>query len=152
HDHVGSQGAVLARDMHLFLEVAVRRHARELDEPSQRDLAPLAADLRLAQRLDEIAGLALEGTVAFAHVGQVLAQAAEVALPLDLDLPERFRSAVKRFLDRLDERLDRLFALLERALGSELVPAQVFLGKAQEVLDVLAKLPARQVVETPVEL
>ena len=67
--------------MHLLLEIAVRGHAGELDEPAQRDFAPLAANLWLAERLHEVPRLALQGGVRVAHVGEVLSQAAEVTLP-----------------------------------------------------------------------
>ena len=60
-DHVRPQRAVFAGDVHLLLEIAVRGHAGELDEAAQRDLAPLAADLRLAEGLHEIPRLALQG-------------------------------------------------------------------------------------------
>ena len=148
----GRRAPSFADHVHLFLEVAVRGHAGQLHQAAQRDLAPLAAHLRLAERLHEVARLALQGGVRIAHVGEVLAQAAEVALPLDLDLAQRLRRAGQRFLDRLDERLDGLLAFLERGLGVLLVPAEVFARETQEVVDVLAQLPAGDVVETPVEL
>ena len=138
--------------MNLLLEVAVCRHARELDEPAQRDLAPLAADLWLAERLHEIARLALQRGVGIAHVREVLAQASEIPLPLDLDRAQRLRRAGQRFLDRLHQCFDGLFAFLERGLCVLLVPTQVLAGEPQEVVDVLAQLPAGEVVEAPVEL
>ena len=55
----GSQRAFVPRHVHLLLEIAVCGHARELDEPAQCDLAPLAAYLGLAERLHELVNLAL---------------------------------------------------------------------------------------------
>ena len=148
----GRRGAFAAHHVHLFLEVAVRGHARQLDQAAQCDFAPLAADLRFAERLHEVARLALQRGVRIAHVGEVLAQAAEVALPLDLDLAQRLRRAGQGFLDRLHERFDGVLAFLERGLRVLLVPAEVLAGEPQEVVDVLPQLPAGEVVEAPVEL
>jgi hypothetical protein len=152
HDHIGPQGAILASDVHLLLKVAVRGHAGELDQAPQRNLAPLAADLGFAEGLHQISRLALQGTLRFAHVGEVLAQASEIALPLDLDLAQRLGGARQRLLDRLDERLDRLLAFLQRAVRCLLVTAQVLAREAQEGLDVFLELPPGEVVKAPVEL
>ena len=43
-------------------------------------------------------------------------------------------------------------AFLQRALRALLVAAEVFFREAQEVLDVLAQLPAGEVIETAIEL
>ena len=45
NDHVGPDGAGFRRLMALSHEIAVLDHARELDEPAQRDLTPLAPHL-----------------------------------------------------------------------------------------------------------
>ena len=152
YHHVRPQGAILSDHVNLFFEVAVRRHACELHEAPKRDLAPLAPHLRLAERLDEISRLALKRGLCFAHIGEVLAKAAEVALSFRLDFTKGIRRAGERLLDRLDERLNGLLALFQRRLGDLLVAAQVFTRKAQEVLDVLAQLPAGEVVKAPIEL
>jgi hypothetical protein len=41
--------------------------------------------LWLAEGLHEVSRFTLQGAVRFAHVGEVLAQASEIALALDLD-------------------------------------------------------------------
>ena len=113
NDHVRPQGAILSDHMDLFLEVAVRRHACKLNQAPKRDLTPLAPHLRLAECLDEVSRLALKCGLCLAHVGEVLAQAAEVALSFSLDFAQGFGSSGERFLDRLDERFDRLLPLLQ---------------------------------------
>ena len=83
---------------------------------------------------------------------EVLAKAAEIALPLDFDFAQGLRCPGERFLDRLDEGLDRLLAFLQRCLCALLVAGQVFPRQAQEIVDVLAQLPPGEIVEAPVEL
>ena len=86
-DHeVGPLGTVLAREVDLLLEVAVLDHAGELDGSLEVQLAPLAADVRLAQRRGERAGLPTEQVGAVPHVVDLLAQLPLPGRPLLLDV------------------------------------------------------------------
>ena len=152
HDHVRAQGAILARDVDLLLEVAMRRHACELHEPAQCDLAPLPPNLRLAEGLHEVPRFLLQRGLGRPHVREMLPQAAEVPLPLHFDLAQRFGGPGQRFLDRLHERLDRLLTFLQGALRRQLVAAEILPRQPQEILDVLPQLPAGEVVEAAVQL
>ncbi len=77
-DQVGAQPAVVDAD--LLGEVAVVDESGELDGAAQVELAPLPADLRLAQRRGEGGGLAAQGVGGVAHVGHLLV---ELGLPRD---------------------------------------------------------------------
>ena len=123
-DEVGAQAPFLGSEVMLGLEVAVLEHAGHLDHATELDLAPAAADVRpVAQRADEVARLAAELLLRLgelAHLGREL-RVGPGARDLELlQLPVHFR---ERFLDRRDEVLDRLLALVEvvRRLRLELL-------------------------------
>ena len=59
-DHIGPQPPVLRVDVLLLDEIAVFQHAGHLDDAAELDFAPAAADLRAAERLDEVRRLAAE--------------------------------------------------------------------------------------------
>ena len=103
HD-VGPQAAplVVAR-RHLRLEVAVLDHPGDLDHALQLHLAPLAADVRRAERGDEVAGALGERRDLLLERAVVLAARLLERLRLQVDLLERL-------LDRLDQLLDRELA------------------------------------------
>ena len=77
------------RQVHLLLEVAVLDHPGQLDRAPQVQLAPLPADVRLAQRRRQGAGLAPQQVGAVPHVVDLLAQLAlpRRALLLDVHQP-----------------------------------------------------------------
>ena len=52
-DQIRAQAAFFRVDGLLFTEIAVRRHARQLDDAPQSQLAPLSLDLRLLERVDQ---------------------------------------------------------------------------------------------------
>ena len=106
HDDVGTQPAGLAGDRLLLDEVAERRHAGELGDAAQRDLAPAAADVRRAQRLHQLVGLGAQRLMGDGDVAQLLADLAEVALAPLLDAARFLLVAVERLLQRPDQRLD----------------------------------------------
>ena len=81
------QATVVGRDRRLLDEVAVRRHAGQLDDASELQLAPAPARVRLAQRRDERAGARVEPLLPGRERAQLLVErAAGVGAPA-LDLP-----------------------------------------------------------------
>ena len=97
HDHVGSQHATVpVGRRRLFDEVAVLHHPRHLDDATELDLAPAAADVRRTERGDEIGRLAAEPQLLLAQVAhsfgqrsvRLLAGALE-RVDLGFDLAER---------------------------------------------------------------
>jgi hypothetical protein len=59
-DHVRREPGAVGRGGFLEIEVAVLEHAGRFDDAAELELAPLAPDVRRAQRLDEPPGFDLE--------------------------------------------------------------------------------------------
>jgi hypothetical protein len=93
-------------------EIDVRGHAGQFDEPLQRDLAPLAADVGSAQRRHQIASLARqEGLAARQHFHLRFDGREGIdAIAFDV-LNLRFRFG-ERLTDRLHQRFDGAFPCL----------------------------------------
>src|SRR2546430_17577515 len=70
--HGRSETTVLPLDRDLLGEIAVRDHSRQLHDPTQRHLSPASADVRRAQGVDQVAGLALQLPVARGERAQLL--------------------------------------------------------------------------------
>ena len=79
-------------------------HAGELHEPTQRDLAPLAAHLGPAQGADEIARLALQGDLSERHPLDGVAQRAEGLGALLFDPGDLLVGALERLAHRRQHR------------------------------------------------
>ena len=97
-------------------------HSRELDDPVQGHLTPAPSDLRRAERVHEIAGLALEP---LAQTGQ----------PLDLG-PQ----AAVRLIARLLEAADPALVAFERAPQRRQARVDLLLTLAQPLLGELQEL------------
>ena len=151
NDHVGPNGAVLRRLMALGHEVAVLDHARELDEPAQRDLAPLAANLGPAQRAHEVARLGAQRLLARRERFELLADAAVRLAARLVELLHLALGARERFADRRDEAVDRLLARGQIALRALGVHAQGLARELEKRLGVTLKLPVRELIESRAE-
>ena len=129
----GPQPAGLAVHRLLLDEVAERRHAGELGDAAQRDLAPAAADVGRAQRLHQLVGLGAQRLVGDGDVAQLLADLAEVALAPLLDAARFLLVAVEGLLQRPDQRLDGEAPRLEivRRVGAQRL--ELLVGELQEV-------------------
>jgi hypothetical protein len=140
-DHVGTQAAGFRLDGHLLDVVAVLGHPGELDHPMQGHLTPAAAHLGRAERVDEIAGLALESL-------------AEPRQPLDLG-----SQAAVRLIARLLQPADFDLVALERGFeGSQarvdllLAPAEPLLGELEELGIARAECPVAESFEGLLEV
>ena len=100
--------------MLLRLEVAVLEHPGHLDDAAQLDLAPAAADVRaVAERADEVAGLAAQLLLRLGERAHLLGERRVGARARDLELLQLAVDLLERLLERRDEVLDRLLALVE---------------------------------------
>ena len=109
HDQVGpQQPAVVVALARLLDEVAVRDHPGELDHALQLHLAPAAANVRRAQRGDEVARLLPEPVLALDDAPQELRDRADLASPLLLERARLLLEALERLPDRLELRLREL--------------------------------------------
>ena len=100
--------------MRLRLEVAVLEHAGHLDDAAQLDLAPAPADVRpVAERADEVARLAAQLLLRLGELPHLRRELRVRARARDLELLELAVDLRERLLDRRDEVLDRLLALVE---------------------------------------
>ena len=114
HDEIGPEPAVVGRDVVLRLEVAVLEHPRHLDDAAQLDLAPAAADVRpVAERADEVPGLAAQILLALGEHANLRRQIRVRPRARELELLQLAVDLRERLLDRRDEVLDRLLALVE---------------------------------------
>ena len=111
---VGSQPAVFGVERLLQLEVDVLGHAGDLDAAAQLQLAPLAARLRLAQRLLQARGLGVEVADRLAHL---LEQGAGLQVGLAAAAAPRLLDLLLALGDPLGQRLDLRLALVEGRLG-----------------------------------
>ena len=109
-------------------------HAGEFHHAAELDLAPLPAAGRLAQRFDQLAGLALQAELTLGerfHLGPQLGVGAFAGF---LDLADAALELAERFGDRLHQVFDRHPALLEFALRVLGVRFQRRLGELEELL------------------
>ena len=108
-----------SRSLGLLDEVAVREHARHLDDALELHLAPAAADVRRAECRDEAAGLLLEAALPLGDEPEVLVDAGDRREPLLLERLRLRVEAGERLLDRRELGLGQLEqrrrALRERA-------------------------------------
>ena len=103
HHHVRPQPAV---NDHLLVEVHVRRHARELDDPAQLQLAPPAARLRPLQRGDQRPCLLAELLRAVPRGLDLLRELGVRLGPGDVGLAQLPLDAGEGLAHRADELLD----------------------------------------------
>ena len=114
HDEVGAEPPVVGRDVVLCLEVAMLEHPRHLDDAAQLDLAPAAADVRpVAERAHEVPGLAAQVLLALGEDANLCRQIRVRPRACELELLQLAVDLRERLLDRRDEVLDRLLALVE---------------------------------------
>ena len=149
--HVGPNGAGFRRLMALGHEVAMLDHAGELDEAAQRDLAPLAAHLRPAQRAHEVARLGAQGVLARRQRLELRADAAVRLAARLVELLQLALGARERLADRRDETVDRLLARGEIAFRALGLHAQGLARELQERLGVILELPIRELIESRAE-
>ena len=118
HDEVGPQRRAVGGAQRLLLgEVAALEHAGVLDAAPQLHLAPHAARLRLAQRVDERGRLAAELLGGAADAADLLAQLGLRAGALDLEPAQLHLDEVELLAQRPDEVLDGLALPGEVAVG-----------------------------------
>ena len=147
HHQVRAQRSLLGDDVQLLAEVAVLGEACELDQALEGELAPAAAHLRTAQRVDEVTGLARQQRLAAGEALDLHAQAREGIAPLAFQRLHLRLGALQGDAQRFDQLRDRDLALLERALGDHLIAPERLVRQAQEQLAVAAQGLARQSVE-----
>ena len=133
HDHVGAQPAALAVHRLLLDEVAERRHAGELGDAAERDLAPASADVRRAQRLHQLVRLGAQRLMGDGDVAQLLADLAQIALAPLLEAARFLLVAVERLLQRPDQRLDGEAPRLEIVGRVGAQRLELLVGELQEV-------------------
>ncbi len=152
HDHVGADDLVFAGGVHLLLEIAVLDHARQLDEPSQRDLAPAAADLGTPQGLDEILCLLCQRPLAKLHRLELRPDAAIGFAARPLELVDLFLRGCERLAKWLYKLLDGFLAFTQVTPGPLLLRAEVLLREPQERLAVHTQRLVCQLIESGREL
>ena len=111
HDQVGPDRAVGAGRADLGLVVDVLAHAGGLDRALELQLAPPAADLRRAQRGDQLRGLGAQLLGGLPHAVEVLAQRGLGVGAPALGRDELLLHPLQRLAHRRDHRLDRLLPL-----------------------------------------
>ena len=116
-DQVGSQRRLVTGQRRLLDEVAVADHAGGLDDVAQLHLAPLAARVGLAQRGHERAGLGPQPLAGLGQRPQLRLEPPARLTPLLVEREQLGVDPAELLLDRRDELLDRLPALVEIALG-----------------------------------
>ena len=131
----------------LLEEVAVIEHARELDDALELQLAPVAAHVRLAQSLHEIAGLAVQRVQAGAERADLLVELGGGRRAIHLDLPQLDVHLLERVDQRLHHLRNRLLPLVEIRDGARLHLAQRGSREAQHRLAVLLERLGRERAE-----
>ena len=117
----------------LLDEIAERRHAGELGDAAERDLAPASADVRRAQRLHQLVRLGAQRLMGDGDVAQLLADLAQIALAALLDAARFLLVAVERLLQRPDQRLDGETPRLEIVGRVGAQRLELLVGELQEV-------------------
>ena len=107
----------LPRHGRLLGKVAMIHHPRQFRHALERDLPPLTAHVRRAQRLDEIAGLLLQALMRLGQGFQVLIQPAIGGLTRLFQETHLFIVALERVMERAHEPIDRLLTLGEIPFG-----------------------------------
>src|SRR5690606_9167334 len=113
-------------DLKLLGEVAVLGHSRELHDAAERQLAPAPAHLRPAERRHEIARFALQLRMAVSQPLDLRAERGERIAPLPFECLHLRFGFLQRLPQRLNELRDGGLALLQRALGDELLAPECF--------------------------
>ena len=113
-DQVGAQPPVVGRGRDLLVEVAVRQHARELDDALQLNLAPASPDVRRPQR-------GREGRGALAQLRQLAPERAVRPLARELQRPHLAVDLLERLLQRPDVPRQLGFGDLEERRAVRLV-------------------------------
>ena len=118
HDQVGPQAlAFVGGGGVLGFKIAMLLHAGEFHDPPQLHFPPLAAADRLAQRLDQRGGFALQADLAFAERADLFLELGVGPFAGFFDVADAQLEFAERFGHRLDQRLDGGLALLDVALG-----------------------------------
>ena len=143
-DQVGREPAAVGGDRLLDVEVAVLQHPRRFDDAPQLELAPLAAHVGRAERLDQPAGLDLQRLLRGVERLQLFGDRRLRADAVLLDLLELAVDQVERLLERLDEVLDGLLPAGQLDPRGLLELAERGPGQRQERLVVLAQRLGRQ--------
>ena len=115
-EQVWPQRGFRAREGRLLAEVAVAKHAGELDDVSQLHLAPLPARVRLAQRSDQRTCLAAQPLARLVQVAQLRLEAAARFASLLVEAKQLGVDPSELLAQWRDQLLDRLVALLQVAL------------------------------------
>jgi len=123
-DDVRTDASVLRRDSGLLGEVAVFGEPCELDDTTQLNLAPVAAHVRLTQRLDEGPGLASQRREPKAKGSDLLVQPGGRGDAIAFDFAEFAVHLLERVGDRTHQFRDRLLSLLEIGGRSDLILAK----------------------------
>ena len=94
----------------------MRDHSRQLHDPTQRHLSPASADVRRAQGVDQVAGLALQLPVARGERAQLLLETAKRLLPSRLQRAHVLLVERERLLQGPHGGVHRLLAASELRL------------------------------------
>ncbi len=117
-DHVGPEPvAVDVGGGGLFGEIAAVGHAGEFDEFSERDFAPLSADVGAGEGGDELGGLGGECGLGSGHDADLLAEFGVRAGALGFHFGETFLVGAEHFFEGFEERADLGFAFVEGSGG-----------------------------------
>ncbi len=137
HDHIRPQPAFGSARLRLLEKVAVLDHAGQLDEAPQRQLAPLTAHLGPAQRLHQVARLAVQGALCLHHHLELSAEHALRLAPRLLELRDLLLGPVQRLAQRRHQAFHGALAHLELTLGLHVKPLQGLMSEIEERLTVL---------------
>ena len=140
-DGVGRQAAFLGADGLLDLEVHAFEEARALEDPAQLDLAPLAADVRGAQRARELAGFGVQDLLCLRQRAQLFGELRLRAGAAAIDVDRAWRRPWSAIRAAAGQRVDRLLPSVEVHRGGLLELAERCSREAQERLAVLLAAP-----------
>ena len=116
-DQIGPERRVVAGDRGLLDEVAVAHHPGQLDHVAKLHLPPLAARVRLAERGHERARLGAELLARLGERPQLRVELAARLAPVLVELRQLLVDPAELLLQRCDQLLDGVLALLKVALG-----------------------------------
>jgi len=133
HDHVRTLRALAGLQGFLFDEVAVLDHAGQFHQAAQGQFTPLAAHLRTAQCLHQVAGFVLQLPVRFRHGFEVPGQGAMRLLTLGLHAAYLLFGFFQCLANRPDQAFHGLFPAGEFTLRLDVKLLEVFPGQAQEL-------------------
>src|SRR5690606_9205822 len=150
--HVGPYRAVLRRAVTLHRKIAVLDHARELDEPTQRNFSPLTAHLGPPQRVHEVTRFGAQLALACRHRLELsLKRSLRLASSL-LELLKLRVGSLERVADRPHDVLYRAFAGRELAPGSLVMGTEILAGELEKRLGMLPELLVREPAEAHAQL